>query len=364
MNARPREEANKRAYLLKGEDEFRKRQELDKLIGSLVAEDFADFDLEELDGSSATADRIMAGLNVPPFSSSQRVVLVKFANKMNEDEQRKLATALPKAPRTGCLIVVNPAPEKADGKVKKGSEVIGDLSRAIRKVGEVRSLPMMRPESARAFAKSLFVKSGKKIDERGLAHFVQRVGNDSSVIASEARKLIDYSGDSDAISAQDVATVTSETPEEKIFKLVDAIAARNQGQAVRLLSELFESGTNPDGDAARALAMIARHFRLLWQVKTLQESGIRNFTRDAVPDRIAAALPSSPNVLDVVARQGWMANRLSTQARSFTGGDLARCFAAISRADLMLKGITDDIEDPTVVMELLVLELSRKSPAR
>ena len=85
---------------------------------------------------------------------------------------------------------------------------------------------------------------------------------------------------------------------------------------------------------------------------------------NSASDRIAAALPSSPNVLDVVARQGWMANRLSTQARSFTGGDLARCFAAISRADLMLKGITDDIEDPTVVMELLVLELSRKSPAR
>ena len=160
MSARSKDELDKRAYLLKGEDEFRKRQELDKLIGSIVAPDFADFDLEELDGISASADRVMAGLNVPPFSSRQRVVLVKFANRMNEAEQKKLASALPSAPATGCLVMVNPAPEKAEGKIKKGSEVIGELSRAIRKVGEVRSLSAARADSAKAFAKSVLVKAG------------------------------------------------------------------------------------------------------------------------------------------------------------------------------------------------------------
>ena len=58
---------------------------------------------------------------------------------------------------------------------------------------------------------------------------MQRVGLDFAVIDTEARKLIDYSGDSEQITSADVSLVTSETPEEKVFKMVDAVAARNAG---------------------------------------------------------------------------------------------------------------------------------------
>ena len=137
-----------RAYLLKGDDEYLKQQDLQKLLKSLVSVDFADFDMEQLDGDSSTSDRIMAGLNVPPFSSRQRVVLVRHANKIPEHEQQKLASKLEKTPATGCLLLINPAPDKTDGKPKKGSEIIGDLSKAVRKVGEVREFGKMRADAA------------------------------------------------------------------------------------------------------------------------------------------------------------------------------------------------------------------------
>lgn len=349
-----------RAYLLRGDDELRKHEALAELLKKLVAPDFSDFDLEQLEGDTATSDRVIAGLNIPPFSSSKRVVLIRFANKMNEDEQKRLAEKLPGAPESGCLILVNPAVERVDGRTKRGSEVVGELSRAVRKVGEVRDFGKMKPEGATRFARTLFEKAGKQVPADALILFVQRVGGDSSVIATEAQKLIDYSGDSARITPDDVEKVTCESPEERIFKLVDAIAAKNQAAALRFLGELFEQGGDAAAEAPRTLSMIARQFRLLWQAKALMDAGIRSFRKDDLSESARSMLPSSPSLPDVVSRQPWMVDRVTKQVRPFSRGELARCFTAISRADRMLKGIDGDIEDPRTVMELLVLDLARR----
>jgi DNA polymerase-3 subunit delta len=358
--AEKRDKTGARAYLLRGDDEFQKRKALDELLKGLVAEEFADFDLEEIEADSATCDRVIAGLNVPPFGPGRRVVLVRFANKMDSDEQEKLAARLEKAPSSGCLVMVNPAAERTDGRVKRGSEVIGELSKAIRKVGDVREFgggsSQERAKRAREFGTSLFESAGKKISAEALTLFLQRAGDDFGILATEAQKLVDYAGERDKITRGDVEAVTSETPEEKVFKMVDAVSAHNAGQALRLLGELFESGDDPRSDAPRALAIIARQFRLIWQAKMLAEAGVRGFEKSAVPEELQAALPSQPNLLAIAA---WQAVRAAKQAAGFSHAELARCFAAIAKTDAMLKGIEGDIDDPRIAMELLVVELAR-----
>ncbi|MCL5105552.1 MAG: DNA polymerase III subunit delta [Armatimonadetes bacterium] len=363
MSAKAKTTEEPRAYLLRGDDDFQKHQFLDDLTGKLVSPDFADFDLEPMEGDTATSDRVMAGLGVPPFGPRRRVVLVRYANKMHPDEQLKLASRLNKIPPSSCLILVNPAPEKVDGRPRKGSEVIGDLSKAARKVGEVHDFGggtgREKTVKAREFAQSIFTKAGKKLDSQAMTLFLQRAGTDFSVINSEARKLIDYSGDAAAISSRDVALVTSETPEEKVFKLMDAVSAKNQAGALKFLDELFEIGDDVDADAPKTLATMARQFRLIWQARMLMEAGTGTLEKSAVPEHLRSQLPSDPNILDVTSRQKWQGERLAQQARRFKHSDLVRCFSAIARADLMLKGIEGDIEDPRLVMELLIIELAR-----
>lgn len=351
---------NPRVYLLRGDDDFQKNRHVDKLLKSLVSGDFVDFDLEPMEGDNATSDRIITGLNIPPFGSKQRVVLVRHANKMNPDEQSRLAGKINTIASTGRLILVNPAAEKVDGKPKKGSEVIGDLSKAVRKVGEVVEFGKMRTDSAIKFAMTAFTSAGKKVQPQVAAALVQRVGADSSVLSTEIQKLIDYSGDSETITAQDVAAVTSETHEEKIFKLVDAVAAKNQALSLKLLEEIFAISDDPRAEAPKTLAVIARQFRLVWQMKLLHEMGVRSFAKSDVPDNIKDMLPTDTNILDILSRQSWQAERLSRQARPFSRSDLIRCFSAIAKADQMLKSIDGDMENPEMVMQLLVIELARK----
>ncbi|NLN75499.1 MAG: DNA polymerase III subunit delta [Armatimonadetes bacterium] len=365
MSSKDKSANQPRAYLFAGDDDYRKQQELEKLLGDLVAPDFADFDFEQMEGDSATSDRIMAGLAIPPFSSTKRVVLVKFANKMDEAEQKKLARQLPDTPSSACLILVTPASDKTGGRIKKGDEVIGDISRAIRKVGSVVKVGgekgRARTDSARKHAASIFAAAGKKIDEKTLTAFIQRVGADFSVLTSEAQKLIDYSGDGSAIKAADVARVVCETPEEKVFKLVDAIGARKPREAMRFLDELFETGDRPESEAPKVLANIARTFRLIWQYKMLSKAGVRYFQKGSVPQELLSFLPSTPNLLDILSRQSWQENRLRSQASLMSRDHLINGFDAIARADSMLKGADGGahVEDPRMIMELLVLELSQ-----
>lgn len=360
--AAPKTDKACRAYYIAGDDDFRKQRELDALLAELVAPDFADFDLEQIDGDAATADRVMAGLGIPPFYSPRRVVLVKYANKMDEDEQKKLAGIIDRAPASGCLVMMSPAPEKVDGKVRKGSEIIGDLSKAVRKVGKVIRVggetTKEKSGMAREFAQRLFSEAGKKIQPAVLNAFIQRVGSDYLILSSEVRKLIDYAGESAVITQDDVAAVTSETAEEKIFKMLDSISAKRPADAMKHLDELFETGDRPESDAPKVLSNMARQYRLIWQAKLLQAARVKAMRKDAVPEKVRALLPSSPNILEVAARQSWQADRFSAAAKRWCREDLVRCFTAIARTDAMLKGIEGDVDDPRMAMELLVLELA------
>jgi len=127
---------------------------------------------------------------------------------------------------------------------------------------------------------------------------------------------------------------------------------------MRFLDELFDAGDKPDAEAPRTLANIARQFRLIWQAKMLLSAGVKLFRKDSVPQDLRGLMPSSPDIFDLVRRQDWQQRRLTEQAGRFTREQLARGFESIADADAALKGIDSDIDDPRMIMEMLVLRLA------
>ncbi len=351
-----------RALLFRGEDDFRKEQEAEAFVKSVVSEDFADFDLERLDGDSVTCSRVVSGLSVAPIGSARRVLVVKHAHKIPKEEQEELAKKLASLPASSCLVLVNPAPEKVDGRPKKGTEIISDLAAAVRKVGAVRDFGggkrAEKEADARKLAQNLFNAAGKKADNQALTALIRRVGTDLQILASESEKLIAYAGQSDRITASDVDTVTAETPEEKVFKLIDAVGAKNKPLALRLLGGLFEDASDADSAAPRTLSLIAKQFRLIWQMKMLQSAGIRDMKKSSIPKDIVKRLPKEPNLLDIISRQPWQQEKIARQAAGFSRQDLSRCLLAVARADRMLKGLEGSVDNAEAVMELLVIELA------
>src|SRR5262245_42034123 len=97
-------------YLLQGQDDRRKREALRELLDRLVEPSARDFDLEELDADSATAEDVLAALGSIPLFSERRVVMLLNAGRLRQPRargtQERLAAVIPQLGDTATLILV------------------------------------------------------------------------------------------------------------------------------------------------------------------------------------------------------------------------------------------------------------------
>ena len=73
-----------RVYAFFGEEDRLKEEAVAALVKHVVSPDFADFDLETLDASTAGADGILAAAGQVPFGSERRLVVVKGMEQWRE----------------------------------------------------------------------------------------------------------------------------------------------------------------------------------------------------------------------------------------------------------------------------------------
>ncbi|MEN6371888.1 MAG: DNA polymerase III subunit delta [Armatimonadota bacterium] len=348
-----------RAYLFHGADDAQKKAALLKLEAEIVDPDFRDFDLEQLYGPDVTADRVMTAATIAPFASKQRLVIVTQANDISTAEQQTIASKLEQIPDFACVVFITPAPKIQDGKPKRGSEIHADLTKAIKKAGKSVDFPLMRADAAARFVHDLVKQLGKSISPSAAASVVRRCGTDSGILATEVEKLFNYAGDRATVTDADVQQVITETVEEKIFALMDAIGAKKPALAMHYLHPLLHGGgSEVAGEALRTLVMLTRHFRQLWQARLLIDAGCR---AGRVSEEVEMALPENGSILKM---EDWKRNKIMEQARNFSLGDLARCFEKIAAADLAIKGIEGAVSDPAMAVEMLTMELSSQPQSK
>ena len=115
-------------------------------------------------------------------------------------------------------------------------------------------------------------------------HFLETVDNDMENIRQETEKLICYTEGRDVVTTADVDAICSVHIESKIFEMIQAVASKQQKQAMRLYQDLLTLKEPP----MRILFLLARQFNMLLEIKELtmkgytqsiiaQKTGIRDF---------------------------------------------------------------------------------------
>ena len=353
---RPFAEPFARVYLFDGAEEAQKQEALARLQAQLIDDASSSFDLETHEGKELTSDTLFASATSLPFMSKKRMIIVRRANMIAAPEQERIAVRLPRVPDTTVVVFVGAARSGKRGKGKARS-VSSKLEKAINEVGAIITFAALRSEEAVHEIGRKMSEQGKKVEGAVLRRLVERVGGDLTILESEAQKVIDYVGERDFVTVQDVDFVTGQKPEERIWKLVDAVGSRNPAAALRLLKETLESAGGSDGEASRVLSLILRQLRLIWQAKTVE---LHKERLPQVGEAVLEALPLDNNVAAICQRQPFQARRLQEQARNFSLDELDRCFEYAAAADLAMKGVEGDVEDPAVALELLVINLCRR----
>jgi len=253
-----------RAYLFHGEEEFVKEKALSALRAKLLPAG-----LEDLNENILTAprsDAVIAAAETLPMLADRRLVLVrdcalltsgKAADESGESE--RLCGYLDNLPDTVCLVFY--CRGNADGRKK--------LVTALEKKGMAVKFAPLDDAALGKWVRSQFKSQGKKITAEDAAYLTFVCGRELMNLSGEIGKLAAYAGNREEILRSDIDQVATRSLECTVFQLVDALVARKEGEAFRLLDIMLQAGEGRIG----ILAMLIRQYRLLTYLKLMQADG-------------------------------------------------------------------------------------------
>lgn len=333
-------------YILHGEDEFSRTEQVNKFRAQMGDPQFVDLNTTRLDGRTASIGELQHACDAVPFLTDKRLVIVEGmlsrieARRRKPDEEaggepaeesdpalaKSLKEYLPRMPETTRLVFVEPKALAKNNPVLKFAEA--DPKNAHVKEFEepnARELPLW-------IRKRVEAKRGA-IEPGAVEELATHVGADLRLLDNEIDKLMTYRN-GEAIRAEDVRALVASVRESDVFALVDALGHRDPNAALRLLHVQLDQEAAPP----YLLTMIARQFRLLLQMKDL---ATRGSTLNAAREQL--------KLHPFVASKTW------NQALNFTLPQLEAIYQKLVETDLAIKtGRTE----PVTALDLLVMELT------
>lgn len=108
-----------------------------------------------------------------------------------------------------------------------------------------------------------------QMDKKEVEYFINRVGNNLSILKEEIDKLKLYKDDEKVITQKDIEQLTHKNIDTDIFKLIDSILSTRKKEALESLEEMMKYGEEP----IAIIIMLANQFRIMYQSKQLLKKG-------------------------------------------------------------------------------------------
>lgn len=323
----------RRAYLLYGEESYLKRQYRDRLIAAL-ADPEDEMNVSRFEGALIDPKEIIDLAETLPFFAQRRLIIVEDSGffgaakkgagagkkKGGAGPGAELAACLSELPDTTVLIFVE---ENADRR--------GKLYKAVRALGGDAEFHTQKPDVLKRWIRQILKKEKKSITPEALEAFLTCSGSSMETISRELEKLISYALDRDTIETEDVNAVCSGQTEERIFKMIDAIAEKKKHEALSMYADLLHLRISP----VRILALIERQFHILMQTENLSKKG---YSR--------AVIAAQTGVRDFAVPKN------QAQMRRFGGGQLTGLLRLCVRTDEEIKSGRIDAQ---LGVELLII---------
>lgn len=312
----------KQMYLLCGEEDYLRRQYRDKLKKALVPEDDT-MNFHSYEGKDINVGEIIDLAETLPFFAEKRVILIENSGLFKSGGE-KLAEYLSNPAESVMMIFT-------ETQIDKRSK----LYKVIKDKGRVSEFAVQDENTLKRWILGMVKKENKNIQDGAVNLFLEKTGTDMENIRMEMEKLFCYTLQKDVITLQDVETVTTQRISNRIFEMVSAIAEKKQQKALDMYHDLLTLKETPMG----ILALIARQFNLMLQVKELQKKGL--------PSKIIG---------EKTGLSPYIAQKYEKQALKFTMESLVSALAACVEADEAVK--TGKLSD-VLSIELLMIEYSR-----
>jgi DNA polymerase-3 subunit delta len=349
-------------YLLHGDDEFTSHEQLKKLrrLGNF------EYNQDTFNGGEVDLSTITATCNTLPFLADQRLVVVeglprkrrgeitsstqgdesaltqvstengtggkgsktkkgKKSGKGSADSrasfEKGLAAYILRIPDSAVLIVL----------VDEVLDANNLLLKAAGEHGNVIQSTLPRGAALENWISKRAKNLGVSIERNAATLLANFIGSQLRLLANELDKLATYAGEGGTITEEDVQKLSAQVQEARIFDLTDALARRDQQQALTILHDLLVDGEPP----LKLISTITSQVRSLLLVKELSQKGLRSA-------QIATTLGIAPFIAEKAARQ----------AGKFTPMQLEGAYRQLLATDAALKRSR---MTPEMALDLLVV---------
>lgn len=283
----------KQVYLLYGEEQYLIRQYRDKLKRAMVSDDDT-MNFSAFEGADLNQKEIIDLAETLPFFADRRVILIEDSGLFKKSAE-ELADYMSTVPESTHFIFVE---KDVDKKTK--------MYKAVNKLGSAVEFGRQTDETLARWINGRIRKNGKNITGDAYALFIRKTGTDMENIDHELEKLLCYTLEKEYIDLADVQAITTEQTENKIFDMVDAVAAHQQRRALDLYYDLLALKEAP----MRILYLITNQFQRLMVVKAMSNQGFSN--------RDIASKAGCPE---------WAVKKYQSQCRAFSMAQLKKAIA-------------------------------------
>lgn len=246
----------KQMYLLYGEEDYLRKQYRDKIKNAILAKEDT-MNRTCFEGKEVDVPKIIDLAETLPFFADRRLIVIENSGLFKHSAEA-LADYLE-----------NPAQSTVFLFVEKEVDKRSRLYKCVQKNGRAVEFAAQDEDTLRRWVLGFLKKEEKQISEQTLQLFLDKTGTDMDHIRAELEKLLCYTLEKDSILAEDVEAVCTHRVSNQIFDMINAIAQKQQKQALALYYDLLTLREPP----MRILFLIARQYNLLLQVKELKKKG-------------------------------------------------------------------------------------------
>ena len=316
------------AYLLHGEDEFRKEDALRHLIDAAVDPATRDFNFDQRRGADVDGGALGSLLATPPMMADRRVVVIRDITALKKDARAALEAYLKKPTPDVLVVMTAPAEAKEDKTLARMAD-------------PVNCEPLTGAKLPKWITSRVEKHLGATITPGAIDLLQDSVGTDLSHLAIELDKLAAFSAGREIDEAA-VTAVVGVRRDETMGRLLDAVARRNSTEALALIPGILQHPKNSAVTTVMALttqtlALAIGKARGLRQWKDyfdLLRGGSSNFTGRSWGEAATA----------------WV-----KAVASWTLADLDHALEILLQADLALKGSKVSSEEQILASAVLAI---------
>src|SRR5256714_3741382 len=302
--------------LIHGSESYLVDRAARELIEPLRATLSLEFNYEDLQADTVTADAFAEKAGTLPFIDTSRMVVLRdwglLAGKRDKGAGAERAAAyLEGIPETTQLVLVSHVPIAPANPIYKAIAVFERDKRA-----RVQRFESPRRSDRAGWVRKLAEERGLTITPGAVRLLLDRSQPDLRLLDQEIAKLALFMVPATRIDEESVQALVSDTREEEIYALTDALEAGRPGEVAGVLQTLLESGREPTW----MLYTLVSHWRRLLQARAIRDRG-------GSGAELQARVSEHPFVLEKAFRQ----------AADYTAAELDRGYHDLLRLEEQIK---------------------------